>query len=110
MNKKKRGVNIYLTGYMARKKVTKAEWEELNSYDETWTHDISGWSAGPVARARWYFADGALALAPEVYFRYTSLTYEDTYEYPNGDRETDTIEFDISQMDTEYSLALEFYF
>ena len=64
----------------------------------------------PVARARWYFADGALALAPEVYFRYTSLTYEDTYEYPNGDRETDTIEFDISQMDTEYSLALEFYF
>jgi hypothetical protein len=87
----------------------KAEWEwGVDDDTQTETHDIGGWSAGPVVRARWYFADGALALSPEIYFKYTSLTYEDIRDH--GGRDEDVDEYDLSQMDTEYSLALEFHF
>lgn len=76
----------------------------------TGSEKISGWSMGPLVRARWYFGDGALALGPEVYAKYTSLSYE--YEYlPYGARvEHETQEADLSGFNLEYSLRLEFFF
>ena len=67
---------------------------------------ISGWSFGPLARARWYFAEGALALGPEVYPKYTSLAYEWDVE---GGREV-MAEADLTSWDIEYSIRLEWFF
>jgi hypothetical protein len=97
----------------ARFQLHSATWEWRQDYDDdgvrATTEDIdkvSGWSFGPLARARWYFGDGALAIGPEVYFKYTSLTYD--YEYSNGSEFDFTA--DITSWDTEYSFRLEMFF
>jgi len=83
---------------------TTEESEERSEYTDS--DKVSGWSVGRVVRARWYFADGALALAPEVYPKYTSLEYK--WEYTNSYEHDE--EADITSWDTEYSLSLEFFF
>jgi hypothetical protein len=93
-----------------------AKWDWNTDYmgDETYPtgyEKISGWSMGPLMRARWYFADGALALGPEVYAKYTSLSYE--YDYlPTGRTavEHEKYEADMTGFNMEYSLRLEFFF
>jgi hypothetical protein len=77
--------------------------DELESTDE---EEATGWSFGPLARARWYFADGAVGLGPEMYLKYTSLTYKWSVDDEEEPREDD----DLSSWDIEYSLRLEFFF
>jgi len=66
---------------------------------------ISGWSIGPVIRARWYLGDGAFAIGPEIYPNYTSMSYK--YDHSSY---TEPYEADITMMNVEYSFRAEFFF
>ena len=79
------------------------KWDESDSRVE-WEDKLSGWAVGPVLRGRWYLADGAMALGPEVFFRYSSKKY--TEDYP--DRAD--YELDVTGMGLEYALRLDFMF
>ncbi len=65
---------------------------------------ITGLSFGPVLRGRWYLADGAMAIGPEIYPKYTM--YSTSVELA-GDS-TDGPGMNV--IDLEYSLRMEFYF
>ncbi|MFH1502233.1 MAG: hypothetical protein ABIG03_04225 [Candidatus Eisenbacteria bacterium] len=92
----------------------KWEWDTKYFGEEaipTGSEKISGWSMGPLVRARWYFGDGALAIGPEVYTKYTSLNYEYERLLSGGTRaEYDTFEASLSGFNFEYSMRLEFFF
>lgn len=77
--------------------------ESMSRYK--WEDKLSGWAAGPVFRGRWYLGDGGLALGPEVFFKYTSKTYEEDYDSSRAD-----YELDVSGMGFEYALRLDFMF
>ena len=77
---------------------------EADATRDDWEDKLSGWSVGPVLRGRWYLADGAIALGPEVFFKYTSKTY--TYDYT--DRAD--YELDVTGMGLEYALRVDFMF
>jgi len=84
-----------------------AKWTlELTGYSESDREEgASGWSIGPVIRARWYLGDGAFAIGPEIYPRYTSLSYKhDSSSYLEPSEAT------ISDMGVEYSVRAEFFF
>jgi hypothetical protein len=79
--------------------------EQTGTNEYQWKESISGWSFGPVIRARWYLGDGAFALGPEIYPNYTSYSYEEGYE-----TDEQLYEADITQMNVQYSVKAEFFF
>jgi hypothetical protein len=80
----------------------KAEYDNGDGY--TWEDDYSGWAIGPVLRGRVFFADGHMAIGPEIYFKYSTKTLE---ESETGD---DTDEVDFTKMGLEYGIRLDFLF
>jgi len=86
------------------------ETESEGGYRQTYTYTdkYSGWSVGPVVRGRWWFAGDSMALGPEIYLRYTSMTHEMTWDYDS--RADVEEEIDLSEFVTEYSVRLDFYF
>jgi len=84
----------------------KWEKERTGTNPYKWEEGVSGWSVGPVIRARWYLGDGAFALSPEIYPNYTSYGYKEG----DPDDEADLYEADITQMNIEYSVKAEFFF
>ena len=65
---------------------------------------LSGISFGPVLRGRWYLADGALAIGPEIYPKYTMYSTEASMGSESQDGPS------LNVIDLEYSLRMEFYF
>jgi hypothetical protein len=65
---------------------------------------LTGMSFGPVLRGRWYLADGAMAIGPEIYPKYTaySTNVEAAGDSADGPG--------LNVIDLEYSMRLEFYF
>jgi hypothetical protein len=71
-------------------------------------YGTSGWSIGPVMRARWMCANDRLGIGPEVALKYGSYTltekgkyWGDPYDEPDGD---------VSTWNLEYSLRFDFFF
>jgi len=65
---------------------------------------LSGWTIGPVMRGSWWLGDLPLTFGPEVFVKYSSLTYTDTCE-DCWDYETDVSAFGI-----DYGFRLDFHF
>ena len=80
----------------------KWEYEESDTRYED-TMELSGWSVGPVLRGRWFFADGSMAIGPEVFLKYTSRTW--SQEWDSGDDE-----LDLTTMGVEYAVRWDFMF
>ncbi len=65
---------------------------------------LSGWTVGPLLRGSWWLGDLPLTFGPEVFVKYTSLTYTDVRgEYYDE-------EYDVSAFDIDYSFRLDFHF
>ena len=64
---------------------------------------FSGWALGAVARHQWMLTD-AIAIGPEIYLKYLSLTAEEDYTV-GADQSTD-----ISGFGIDYSLRFDFMF
>lgn len=87
-----------------RFELTSEKYEYDNGDGYTDEETFSGWAIGPVFRGRVFFADGHMAFGPEVYFKYSTRTYEDK---ETGD---DTEETDFTSMGLDYALRLDFLF
>lgn len=87
---------------------TEIEWTS-GDVTTTDTYRMSGWSVGPVLRHRWMIADGAMSIGPEIYPKYTSFSTESEHA---SDARASTTEAgpDITALDIEYSLRMDFYF
>ena len=72
--------------------------------DGEYKKTLSGWTIGPVVRGSWWLGDLPLTFGPEVFLKYTSLTFNDfcdgCYDY----------DYDISALDIDYSFRLDFHF
>jgi hypothetical protein len=79
-----------------------------NRFEETYTDDFSGWAFGPVIRARYFFADGALAIGPELYLKYSSMTCEENWDYESRDEPDFTA--DSTTFGTEFSVRMDWFF
>ncbi|MBD3348121.1 MAG: hypothetical protein GF400_02860 [Candidatus Eisenbacteria bacterium] len=78
--------------------------EPLTRDDEELSAKLSGWSAGPLLRGRWYLVEDSIAIGPEIYFKYSSYSTEleamgDTVDGPGA-----------TGMELEYSLRMDFHF
>ncbi len=76
---------------------------ELSSDDEM-SLTASALTFGPVLRGRWYLADGAMAIGPEIYPRFQMWSTEAEMGGDSSDGPGMNI------IDLEYSLRMEFYF
>jgi hypothetical protein len=72
----------------------------------TWEDKLSGWALGPVLRGRIFFADGAMALGPEIFFKYSSKKYTEDEDYNSRV----DYEMDVTGMGIDYGLRLDFLF
>ena len=77
---------------------------EEEERSDTVEASLSGISFGPVLRGRWYLADGALAIGPEIYPKYTMYSTEVSVGSESQDGPG------LNVIDLEYSMRLEFYF
>jgi hypothetical protein len=89
--------------YMAMK----AENEWAYDRDGTDTYTMNGFSVGPVVRHTWFLADGAIGIGPEVGIKYSSFKTENEWDYSRTESEDGP---DITGIDFEYSLRLDFFF
>ena len=97
--------NIAIDGGL-RFQLESEKWDgESGETRYSWEDKLSGWAVGPVLRGRWFFADGALALGPEVFFKYSSKKYTEDYSSDRSD-----YEMDVTGMGFEYALRLDFLF
>ncbi len=76
---------------------------ELSSEDEM-SISASALTFGPVLRGRWFLADGAMAIGPEIYPRFQMWSTEGEMGSDSSDGPG------ASVIDLEYSLRMEFYF
>ena len=81
------------------------DYGDRDEWTDTWS--ASGWSVGPVIRHHWMLADGAIAIGPEIYPKYSSFSTK--YEYENGSS-GDSDGPDLSGFAIDYSLRMDFYF
>ena len=71
---------------------------------DDYERSLSGWTIGPVARGSWWLGDLPLTFGPEVFLKYTSLTYSDVRsEYYDE-------EVSVSAFDLDYGFRLDFHF
>jgi hypothetical protein len=84
-------------------------------YEEAWdsdredtdTYTMTGWSLAPVVRHLWFLADGAIGIGPEVAIKYSSFKTENEWDISRDDSVDGP---EISAIDLEYSLRLDFFF
>jgi len=76
---------------------------ELSS-DNEMSISASAMTFGPVLRGRWYLADGAMAIGPEIYPRYQMWSTKGEMGSESADGPGANV------LDIEYSLRMEFYF
>jgi len=72
--------------------------------DDEMSLTASALTFGPVLRGRWYLADGAMAIGPEIYPRFQMWSTEGEMGGDSSDGPGMNI------IDLEYSLRMEFYF
>ncbi len=78
--------------------------DEVLRSDDEMEISLTGLSFGPVLRGRWYLADGAIAIGPEIYPKYTMYSTEASQGSDSSDGPS------LNVIDLEYSLRMEFYF
>lgn len=69
-----------------------------------YSQSLSGWTIGPLVRGAWQVGSLPVTFGPEVFVKYTSLTYTDECEGCYDD------EYDISAFDIDYGFRLDFHF
>ncbi len=77
---------------------------EMDARSDEVSLSLSGISFGPVLRGRWYLADGAMSIGPEIYPKYTMYSTDAEMGSESVDGPS------LSVIDLEYSLRMDFYF
>lgn len=88
----------------AKFQLTSEKYEYDNGDDYCYEETYSGWAIGPVFRGRVFFADGHMAIGPEIFFKYSTKTFE----YAEDDEDAE--ESDFTKMGLDYGIRLDFLF